>query len=53
MQGPASDSCSGAESENLHKRLMNRLDRAEAELNSEAHVDGGIFLDSLLGRYDA
>ena len=53
MQGLASDSCSGAESENPHKRLMNRLDRAEAELNSEAHVDGGIFLDSLLGRYDA
>ena len=53
MQGPAFDPRPGIESEDPHKRLMSRLDCAEAELNSEAHVDGGIFLDSLLGRYDA
>ncbi len=53
VQGLAFDPCSGIESEAPHERLMSRLDFAEAELNSEACVDGGIFLDSLLERYDA
>lgn len=53
MQGPAFDPRPGIESEDPHKRLMSRLDCAEAELNSEAYVDGGILLDSLLERYDA
>mgnify|MGYP000782650944 FL=1 len=53
MQGLAFDFRPGIESEDPHKRLMNRLDCSAAELNSEAYVDGGIFLDSLLERYDA
>lgn len=53
MQGLAFDPRPGIESEAPHERLMNRLDCAEAELNSEVYVDGGIFLDSLLERYDA
>ena len=53
VQGLAFDPCSGIESEAPHERLMSRLDFAEAELNSEACVDGGIFLDSLLERFNA
>ena len=53
MRGLAFDSRPGIESEDPHKRLMNRLDCSAAELNSEAYFDGGIFLDSLLERYDA
>lgn len=52
MQGLASDSCSGAESEDPHKRLMSRLDRSEVEFDSGAYVDGNAFLDAVLERYD-
>ena len=53
MQGPAFDPRPCIESEDSHKRLMNRLDRSETEFDSGAYIDGNAFLDALLERYDA
>lgn len=53
MQGLVSNSCSNAECEASHKRLMNRLDRSEAEFDSGAYVDGAAYLDALINRYGA
>lgn len=52
MQGPASDPRPGIESEDPHKRLMNRLDCSEVEFDSGAYLDGNVFLDAVLERYD-
>lgn len=42
----------GLRSELAHERLMRRLDRADAEFDSGAYLDGDAFLDALLERYD-
>lgn len=52
MQGLAFDFRPGIESEDPHKRLMNRLDRSEVEFDSGAYLDGNAFLDAVLERYD-
>ena len=42
----------GLKNELAHERLMRRLDRAEVEFDSGAHLDGDAFMDALLERYD-